>query len=221
MHYWGFNTVYSILSSSIRIDGDLYMPVSNKRTNELATLAQKHVVRVHRCKDQSQKTNDSGERYPLLITNSNITPQNTFKTMEHYLSITQLDREFVLLLDGITDVGNIAAIFRSAYNFGVTCIVMSNKTGGDVPILIRRSAGYYLKANVVRETNISQVIQILKKTIFGYTGPTLLASRYPMFPSMRRGARLLLGTSTVVCERVQSSCVIFLLLFRNERSASH
>lgn len=170
MRYWGFNAVYSVLSSSTHIDGELYVPAANKRTDELVALARNHTVRIHRCKDSSWNSSDGKERYPVLVTSSSIVPQKTFRTMEHYLSVTQRDREFILLLDGITDVGNIAAIFRTAYNFGVSCVVMSHKTGGDLPMLIRRSAGYYLQVNVVRSTNIAQVIQTLKDDHFWVYG---------------------------------------------------
>lgn len=170
MRYWSFNAVHSILSASAHIDGELYVPVSSKRTDELITLAQNHTVRIHRCKDPSWKSSDSTRRYPVLVTSSDIAPQNIFRTIEHYLSVTQRDREFVLLLDGITDVGNIAAIFRSAYNFGVSCVVMSNKTGGDLPLLIRRSAGYYLQVSIIRSANAAQVIQTLKDNHFWVYG---------------------------------------------------
>lgn len=172
MRYWGFNAIHSILSSNAPITGRLYIPAFNTRVAKLAELARRHNISVLNSKDPAWRSGNGLHegRYPLLVTDSVIVPHGTFRTMEHYLSVTRRERELVLLLDGITDVGNIASIIRGAYNFGVTCLVCSHRTSNNVPLLIHRSAGYYLRINVVESTNIAQAISSLQSHRFWVYG---------------------------------------------------
>lgn len=178
MRYWGFHSVHAILSSATSIDGDLYIPARNTRTEKLVVLAAGHAVRVRYCKDPSVQQRGGGHatgatngmRYPLLVTNSAISPRTVFRTVEHYLSFTQRTRELLVLLDGVTDIGNIASIVRSGYHFGITCLATSHKTSGDLPLLMHRSAGHHLQLDTVESVNIAHAIETLKKNNFWIYG---------------------------------------------------
>ena len=176
-HYWGFNAISSILRTQPSVSGDLYIPTPNRRTQQLVALAAGHPIKVyHRKHSSAPREGGDAVRYPLLITATAIAPKGVYRTVERYLSAVDegdappAARQLVLILDNITDVGNIAAIARSAYNFGVTCLVTSHKTASHVPLLVHRSAGYYLQLNVVEQVNIAHAIQTLKQRRFWMYG---------------------------------------------------
>ena len=69
----------------------------------------------------------------------------------------------LLILDGITDVGNLGAIARSALSFGVDAIVVP--TTGSAPIQadsIKASAGALLKLQVCRVASLANTVEYLK-----------------------------------------------------------
>ncbi|KAK2783061.1 hypothetical protein FQN53_009365 [Emmonsiellopsis sp. PD_33] len=61
---------------------------------------------------------------------------------------------FTLLLDGIVDPGNVGAIIRSAYYFGVDSIILSTRNSAPIsPITIKASAGAAEKMPLMVTTN--------------------------------------------------------------------
>lgn len=63
----------------------------------------------------------------------------------NYTSIKDIkDMNFILVLDGVTDVGNIGAIVRTAYSLGVEAIIASNVKSLNNEGIIRTSAGAML-----------------------------------------------------------------------------
>ncbi len=62
-----------------------------------------------------------------------------------YSAIKELkDMNFILVLDGLTDVGNIGAIVRTAYSLGVDGIIASNVKSLNNSGIIRTSSGAML-----------------------------------------------------------------------------
>jgi len=143
VRYWGFNTVLAILRSSKNIAGELYLPARNRASHVLLEHTASHRIKIlHQEYHYTTHENGSRVRYPLLITESEVSLPHIFHTLDHYLSTVSNERQLLLLFDGITDVGNIAAIMRSAYSFGVSCLITSHRTSADIHMLMQRSAGY-------------------------------------------------------------------------------
>ncbi len=70
---------------------------------------------------------------------------------------------FLLVLDGVTDVGNFGAIARSALAFGVDGIVLSaKKSAACNEDAIRSSAGALLKIPVMRTSSVMSAMDELK-----------------------------------------------------------
>jgi len=70
---------------------------------------------------------------------------------------------FLLILDRITDVGNLGAIARSAECFGVDALIIPNHDAAQVtPDAVKTSSGALQKIPVCREKNLEEVVRFLK-----------------------------------------------------------
>jgi len=77
---------------------------------------------------------------------------------------------FLLILQGITDVGNIGAIVRSAYAFGVDAIIISGIKSLNLEAIIRTSSGAVFDMPIVLEPNTYDLINELKQVGFRLYG---------------------------------------------------
>ncbi len=77
------------------------------------------------------------------------------------------DKNFVVILSGITDVGNIGAIVRSAYALGVDGIVVCGLKQLNLEAVARSSSGALFDMPLALRHNILDVINDLKTS--GYT----------------------------------------------------
>lgn len=80
------------------------------------------------------------------------------------------DGDFVLVLAGVTDVGNIGAIIRSAYALGVSGIVISMVNQISAEGIMRSSSGAMLDMPVSLSKDIVTVINELKQSSFSVYG---------------------------------------------------
>ncbi|MBU1657804.1 23S rRNA (guanosine(2251)-2'-O)-methyltransferase RlmB [bacterium] len=78
-----------------------------------------------------------------------------------------LDKDFILVLSGLTDVGNIGAIVRSAYALGVDAIVACGIKNLNLEPVLRTSTGALFDMPLALEHNIHDVLNDLKTS--GYT----------------------------------------------------
>ena len=74
--------------------------------------------------------------------------------------------EFVLVLAGLTDVGNIGAIIRSAYSLGVTGIVISMINNINLSAVARTSSGAMFDMPIALVKDIGSVLNELKQSSF-------------------------------------------------------
>lgn len=83
------------------------------------------------------------------------------------------DEHFLVILYGITDVGNIGSIVRTAYALGVDGVVVSGLKHLEMSGVIRRSSGAALDLPIVLETNLLKVIKELQDRNFHIYGATM------------------------------------------------
>ena len=79
---------------------------------------------------------------------------------------TFLDKDFVVVLAGLTDVGNIGAIVRSAYALGVDAIIVSGIKHLNIEPLLRTSTGALFDMPLAVENNIHNVLNDFKMSGF-------------------------------------------------------
>ncbi len=83
------------------------------------------------------------------------------------------DDNFVVILDGLTDAGNIGAIVRTSYSLGVDAIIFSNLQRLNFAPIIRTSAGALLDMPFVFQQNISDVMHELTQVGFQCFGASM------------------------------------------------
>ena len=77
-----------------------------------------------------------------------------------------LDKDFVLVLSSLTDVGNIGAIIRSAYALGVDAVVSCGVKKLPLEAIMRTSTGALYDMPFAIETNIHNVLNDFKTSGF-------------------------------------------------------
>ena len=77
---------------------------------------------------------------------------------------------FILVLDALTDTGNIGAIVRSAYALGVDGIVATGVKNLHIPAIVRTSSGALLDMPFMIVSNILDVLNELKQVKFEIYG---------------------------------------------------
>lgn len=77
----------------------------------------------------------------------------------------------LLVLDGVTDVGNFASLVRSAVAFGVdTIVIPRNRSVALTAAVAKQSSGAIERVSVVRVVNIAETLDGLKKQGFWVYG---------------------------------------------------
>ncbi len=88
--------------------------------------------------------------------------------------LTTLKKEnFILVLDGLTDTGNIGAIVRSAYALGVDGIIASGVKSLKYESIIRTSSGALLNMPFTIIPNVLDVLNELKQVNFKIYGASM------------------------------------------------
>jgi len=88
----------------------------------------------------------------------------------------RLGSHTLLVLDGVTDVGNFAALIRSAAAFGVYAIVLPRHDAVTLtPAVAKRSAGAIERVAIVRVVNVVRVLDELKQHGFWVYGADMRA----------------------------------------------
>ncbi|MDD2951096.1 MAG: 23S rRNA (guanosine(2251)-2'-O)-methyltransferase RlmB [Sulfuricurvum sp.] len=81
--------------------------------------------------------------------------------------------DFVVILNSITDMGNIGSLIRSAYALGVQAIVISGIKEPNLEPMIRTSSGAALDLPIVIIHNIHDVLHELKQSGFQVYGAVM------------------------------------------------
>ena len=88
---------------------------------------------------------------------------HTFESVCASLAQTT-EAQTLLVLDGVTDVGNFATLVRSAVAFGVGAIILPrHRSVGLSPVVAKRSAGALERVAVVQVGNIVRALTALKR----------------------------------------------------------
>ncbi len=81
--------------------------------------------------------------------------------------------QFILVLDTLTDTGNIGAIIRSAYALGVDGIIATGVKSLNMASIVRTSSGALLDMPFMIEPNILDVLNELKQVNFKIYGASM------------------------------------------------
>ena len=81
--------------------------------------------------------------------------------------------DFIVVLDGLTDVGNIGAVVRSAYALGADAIIVSGVRQLSMAAIARSSSGALLDMPLMITTNILDDFNELKQLGFSVYGASM------------------------------------------------
>eukprot|EP00767_Chilomastix_cuspidata_P008098 gnl/Chilomastix_cuspidata/9137.p1 GENE.gnl/Chilomastix_cuspidata/9137~~gnl/Chilomastix_cuspidata/9137.p1 ORF type:complete len:221 (+),score=9.02 gnl/Chilomastix_cuspidata/9137:49-663(+) len=104
------------------------------------------------------------------------------------------DSTFIVILDGLTDVGNIGAICRTAYSLGVDAIIASNVKQLNYEGIARTSSGALFDIQFCQIPNILDVINELKQNNFTLMGASMDGENLKEFKNQNEKTALLLGS---------------------------
>jgi len=81
--------------------------------------------------------------------------------------------DFIVILDGLTDVGNIGAIVRSAYALGADAVIATGVRQLNFSAIIRTSSGAMLDMPFLLTHNVLDLLNELKQIGFGIYGAAM------------------------------------------------
>ena len=103
---------------------------------------------------------------------------------------------FIVILCGVSDVGNIGSIFRTSYALGVSSIIVCGINNFKQEGVIRTSAGAMLDMHFCVEQNVLDVINLLKNSQFILCGTSINGEILDNIPQQEKIA-LFLGNEEV------------------------
>jgi len=104
------------------------------------------------------------------------------------------DSKFVVVLDGLTDVGNIGAICRTAYSLGVDAIIASNVKQLNYEGIAKTSSGALFDMPFCQSQNILDVVNELKQNNFTLMGASMDGQNLKDFEKKDEKIALFLGS---------------------------
>ena len=163
MLIYGKQPIYYILQNHPKLVSKLYLAkdIDKKEYSKLM----KYDFEVKRIpSDAADKMCKSSNHQGFLaeIEDFSLAPFKTF-----------LNKDFVVILSSVTDVGNIGAIVRSAYAFGVDGIVATGVKQLSFEPIMRSSSGALCDMPFSVVTNLYDVINDLKMSGFKIYGATM------------------------------------------------
>ncbi|MFA5460666.1 MAG: 23S rRNA (guanosine(2251)-2'-O)-methyltransferase RlmB [Sulfurimonas sp.] len=115
-----------------------------------------------------------------------------------------LNYEFVLVLSGLTDVGNIGAIIRTAYALGVDGVVACGVKSLPLEAIVRTSTGALFDMPFAIEQNVHDVLNDLKMSGFTTYGADMGAQDIRDVEVKQKRALFLGGEGEGLTQRVSS-----------------
>ncbi|WP_417326747.1 23S rRNA (guanosine(2251)-2'-O)-methyltransferase RlmB [Halarcobacter sp.] len=102
--------------------------------------------------------------------------------------------KFIVVLDGLTDVGNIGAICRTAYSLGVDAIIASNVKQLNYEGIARTSSGALFDMSFCQTQNVLDVVNELKQNNFTLMGASMDGENLKEFKNENEKTALFLGS---------------------------
>jgi 23S rRNA (guanosine2251-2'-O)-methyltransferase len=135
----------------------------------------KKVIRVDNKKAQSLAHGGNHQGYFLKLKEFEYTAIETLKALN-----------FIVVLDGLTDMGNIGAITRTAYSLGIDGLIVSGIKNINPPSIVRTSAGAALDLPFSLYANSADLVNELKQCGFTIIGATMDGVDLKKYQSLKK-----------------------------------
>lgn len=156
----GVNPVIEALKSGIKIEKiEIFTGIKKETLNLIKKYIGKRNIKIN----MVNKRAENSQGLVAYIENF-----DRYKTIEEFLEKELIkEKSTIIILDQIQDPRNFGAIIRSAECFGVKGIVIQDRNSVKVTeTVIKASVGAIEYIDIIRVTNISDTIDLLKK--YGY-----------------------------------------------------
>ena len=117
---------------------------------------------------EMSKISNTGKHQGVI---ANLVTEGYFPEIKFWNNLESIEKVDLLILDGIQDPHNFGSIARSALAFGINNIFIPKKRSAGISSgSIRSSAGDIHSLNIIRVSNLSNLIEKLKKKNFWIYG---------------------------------------------------
>ncbi len=163
MIVYGKQIVFYILDKHPEIINEIFLTKEiDKQLFNKFTKLDKKIVRPDSMKAQALARGGNHQGFLLDINEFEYSHLNDIK---HH--------DFILVLDGLTDIGNIGAIVRTAYALGVGAIIVCGLRNLNTAAIVRTSSGALLDMPLALIHNSADVINELKQINFNLIGASM------------------------------------------------
>ncbi|AYE36384.1 23S rRNA (guanosine(2251)-2'-O)-methyltransferase RlmB [Borrelia turcica IST7] len=149
---------------------ELYISKTSPKIKNIEELAKKHNIKVIKVNDITKIIGNSTHRgFALRLQDVKFKNTKTDdKSLEDFLKEFQhKNNVFILILDGIEDPQNLGAILRTAEQFSIDLVIISQRRSAkDNSTVLRTSSGASQYVNKVAVSNINNAIKLLKESGF-------------------------------------------------------
>lgn len=165
----GFHGVEEALKKK-NFEGTLFLSRKNKRIDQLRELAGKASVRVESISGEEMDKKCPGHKGFALYGKKN-GGSSTDVDLDSFLRTFDKDNALVVILDGITDVHNYAAILRSADQFDADLVIIpSRRSASDNAVVSKISVGANNWVPVATVSNLTRAMKQLGENGFWIYG---------------------------------------------------
>jgi len=160
----GHRKIYEIIISDRR--------KQDKRIKDILQLASKREIKVRIAGEQDFRSL-AGEEKSIQNIIARVSAYNT-GDFDHYIENNIHPGSKLMILDGITDIGNFGSIIRNCYAFGFDGIILPKKRSVSLNRKVSKiSAGALEGISIFMVTNLTRAIKKLKTAGFWIYGTTL------------------------------------------------
>lgn len=195
----GFHAIEEILRKSKKneLEGVFLFSKESARIRSIAELAEAKNVKIRRVSEaEIEKFCKNEENRGALLVLSGGALSNVLDFDSWLSENKKEERSTVLVLDSVTDEGNLGAILRSAEQFAVDLVILPERRGANElssSAVLKSSAGAAAWVRVSIVKNLSRAVKQLKEAgfwVYGadMTGEPLLSYEFPQKSAIVMGS---------------------------------
>ena len=181
---------------------EIFKGLKGENVNKIKNLASERNIKIY----YTNKKDENSQGVVALVSD-----YNYYVDINEFLEKMAFKREAtILILDGIQDPRNFGALIRSAEVFGVNGIIIPERNSVKInETVVKTSTGAIEYVDIVKVTNISEVIQKLKKIDFWVYGAEGSGNKNYFEEKFPKKTALVLGSEGFgIRKKVKENCDI-------------
>ncbi len=201
----GINPVTEALKNKKEIEYlEIFKGINEETVKEIKELASKANIKIKKV----EKREENSQGVVAYINN-----YDYYVDLGEFLEkVSREEKSIILILDGIQDPRNFGALIRSAESFGVSGIIIPDRRAVDInETVVKTSTGAIEHVPIVKVTNLSQVMERLKKLDFWIYGAEADGAKYYYDEKYPKKTALVLGSEGFgIKDKVKKNCDILI-----------